>query len=133
MHKVKLNQQQFIGIVQKKKSHSCFLTLSSQFLHPKIFNSFLLLKAIASKFTLQSYIKLMCRWKSPYPLPKSRGILEDNYVFGVYLWVVCLSVCVLYVIKPYLCRDIRYLNMASYENLQDNSNKINVLKKEYCC
>lgn len=63
--------------------------------------------------------------------PQIKGYLK----IILYLEYICglcvLSVCVLYVIKPYLCRDIRYLNTASFENLQDSSNKINVLK-EYC-
>lgn len=59
-------------------------------------------------------------------------IIEDNFVFGVYLWIVCLSVCVLYVIKPYLCKkhQIAQHGLASLENMQDNSNKINMPKKE---
>lgn len=34
------------------------------------------------------------------------------FVFGVCLWIVCLFVRVLYVIKPYVCIDIKYINVS---------------------
>lgn len=61
-----------------------------------------------------------------FPLLDSSGTCI--FVFGVYLWIVRLSVCVLYVIKPYMGTDINYIDVGSFENIQVNSSKISVLK-----
>lgn len=44
--------------------------------------------------------------KSALPLSQT-PVIYYPVIFGVYLWTMCLSVCVLYVIKPYMCKDIK--------------------------